>query len=154
MRLEQNIALNAKTEKFITAKISGNALKQWFLNSDSQTVVRVPSVVREGLQSGTRDPSVLLNKKNTFCFHLSNSVNKFLNFCVLPLLVLKNGHYSFSQPCRSCRICVKSGLTNFSIEWYWVDWVFLEQGVFKVVRGENTGPTNGTRSEKVWEPLR
>jgi len=22
-----------------------------------------------------------------------------------------------------------------------------------VVRGENTGPTNGTRSEKVWEPL-
>ena len=23
---------------------------------------------------------------------------------------------------------------------------------FKVVRGENTGPTNGTKSEKVWEP--
>jgi len=22
-----------------------------------------------------------------------------------------------------------------------------------MVRGENTGPTNGTRSEKVWEPL-
>jgi len=27
-RLEQNIALNAKTEQFITAKISSNALKQ------------------------------------------------------------------------------------------------------------------------------
>jgi len=26
--LEQNTALNAKTEQFITAKISGNALKQ------------------------------------------------------------------------------------------------------------------------------
>ena len=39
------------------------------------------------------------------------------------------------------------------IEWYWVKWVFLEQGVFKVVRRENLGPTNGTRSEKVWEPL-
>jgi len=28
MRLEQNTALNAKIEKFITAKTSGNALKQ------------------------------------------------------------------------------------------------------------------------------
>ena len=26
------------------------------------------------------------------------------------------------------------------IEWYWVDWIFLEQGVFKVLRCENTGP--------------
>jgi len=39
------------------------------------------------------------------------------------------------------------------IQWFWVDRVFLEQSVFKVVRGKNTGPTNGTRSEKVWEPL-
>jgi len=39
------------------------------------------------------------------------------------------------------------------IQSFWIDWVFLEQGVFKVVRGENLGPTNGTRSEKVWEPL-
>jgi len=35
------------------------------------------------------------------------------------------------------------------IEWCWVDWVFLEQGAFKGVRGENTEPTDGTRSEKV-----
>jgi len=27
--------------------------------------------------------------------------------------------------------------------------MFLEQGVFKVVYDEKTGPTNGTRSEKV-----
>ena len=62
---------------------------------------------------GTRDPSVLLHKKNTFCFHLSGSVNKFLHFCVLPLLVSKNVHYSFSQPFYSCHMCVRSGLPNF-----------------------------------------
>jgi len=33
------------------------------------------------------------------------------------------------------------------IAWYWVEWVFLKQSVFKVVHGENIGPTNGTRSE-------
>jgi len=37
--------------------------------SGYQPVVRVPLVVREGLQGGTRDPSVLLHKKNTFRFH-------------------------------------------------------------------------------------
>jgi len=36
--------------------------------SGSQPVVRVPLVVRKGLQGGTRDPSVLLHKKNTFRF--------------------------------------------------------------------------------------
>ena len=61
-------------------------------------VVRVPPVVREGFQGGTGDPSVFLYKKNRFFFHLSASVNKFLHFCVLPLLVSKNGHYNFSQP--------------------------------------------------------
>ena len=71
------------------------------------------TVVREGLQCGTRDPSVLLHKKKTFCLSLSRFVNKFLHFCVLPLLVSKNGHYNFSQPFCSCLICVKSGLPNF-----------------------------------------
>jgi len=46
-------------------------------------------------------------------FYLSGSVNKLLHFCVLPLLVSKNGYHSLSQPCSSCRICVKSGLLNF-----------------------------------------
>jgi len=45
------------------------------------------------------------------------------------------------------------GFAKLLIEWYWVEWVFLEQSVFRMVRGENTGRTNGTRSEKVWEPL-
>jgi len=53
------------------------------------------------------------NKKKRFCFYLSGSVNKLLHFCVLLLLVSRNGHYNFSQPCCLCRICDKSGLPNF-----------------------------------------
>jgi len=49
-------------------------------------VVRVPLVVREDLQGGTRRGllSVFLHKKymHSFSFYLSGSVNKFLNFCV------------------------------------------------------------------------
>ena len=73
----------------------------------------VPKLWYDGLQGGTRDPSVLLRQKKTFCFYFSGSANKFLHFCVLPLLILKNGHYSFSQTFCSCRICVKSALPNF-----------------------------------------
>ena len=109
-------------------------------------------MVHEGLQGGTQDSSVLLHKKKTFCFSLSRFVNKFLHFCVLPLLVSNNGHYNFSQPFYSCRMCVKSGLPNFD-RMILGRKVFLEQDVFKVVRPENLGPTNGTRSENVWEPL-
>ena len=64
-------------------------------SSGSQTVVRVPLVVREGLQGGTRIDllSVLLHKKyiDSCRFYLSGSVNKFLNFCVgyFPCCVLK-----------------------------------------------------------------
>ena len=47
-----------------------------------------------------------------------------------------------------CQVC----FAKLLIEWYWVDWVFLEQGGFKMVRGENTGPANST-PEEVWEPL-
>jgi len=39
-RLEQNTALNAQTEQFITAKISGNALKQ---ESRTHSVLHQPS---------------------------------------------------------------------------------------------------------------
>ena len=55
-------------------------------NSGSQTVIRVPLVVREDLQGGTRRDllSVFLHKKyiHSCSFYLSGSVNKFLNFCV------------------------------------------------------------------------
>jgi len=109
-----------------------HALEQWFPNCGTRTA------------SGTRRPSrwyarpfCSSTQKKTICFSLSRFVNKFLHFSVLPLLVSKNGHYNFSQPFCSCRICVKSGLPNFLIEWYWVEWVFLEQCVFKVVHREN-----------------
>ena len=49
-------------------------------------MVRVPVVVREGLQGGTRIDllSVFLRKKyiHSYNFYLSGYVNKFLNFCV------------------------------------------------------------------------
>ena len=51
--------------------------------------------------------------QKTFCFYFLGSVNTFLLFCVLPLLISKNGHCNFSQAFCSCRICVKSGLPNF-----------------------------------------
>ena len=88
-------------------KANSESILHMLCSSGSQTVVR------EGLQRGTRDPSVLVHKKKTFCFSLSRFVNKFLHFCVLPLIVSKNGHYNFSQPFCSCRMCVKSGLPNF-----------------------------------------
>jgi len=66
-------------------------------------LVRVPLelVVHEGLQGGTQHP-FLLHKKHCFC--LPSSVNIFLHFCVLFLLVSKNGLSNFSQPFCSCGI--------------------------------------------------
>jgi len=72
-------------------------------------------VVLKGLQGGTRDPCVLLHKKEDILIFLHRVllINSCIHFFVLPLLVPKNGHYNFSQPFCSCRICVKSGLPNF-----------------------------------------
>jgi len=78
------------------------------------------------------------NKPTTFClspqkyihsygFYLSDSVNYFPNFCVLLLLCFNNGHYNFSQPLSSCHMC-PFWFSKLLIEWYLVDWVFLEQG--------------------------
>jgi len=56
------------------------------LTSGSQLVVRIPLVVREGLQGGMLMGLlfVFLHKKyiHTYRFYLSGSVIKFLNFCV------------------------------------------------------------------------
>ena len=57
-----------------------------YYGSGSQTVVRVPLVVREDLQGGMRRGllCVFLHKKyiHRCSFYLSGSVNKFLKFCV------------------------------------------------------------------------
>ena len=109
-------------------------------------------VIREGLQGGTPVglPSAFLHKKNfihSFC--LPGCVNKFLGFCVLALLVLKNDHYYFSPPFCTCRFCVKSSFLNF-----WSNDISLNAfSLNKGVRGDSTFPTNGTRSENVWEKL-
>ena len=56
-------------------------------SSGSQTVVRVPLMIREDLQGGTRRDllSVFLLKKyiHSCSFYLSGSVNKFLKFFVV-----------------------------------------------------------------------
>jgi len=63
------------------ALISVEDLRQW-----SQTVVRVPVVVREDLHGSTRIDllSDFLHKKyiHSYNFYLSGSINKFLNFCI------------------------------------------------------------------------
>jgi len=46
-------------------------------------------------------------------FYLLGYVNKFMNFCVIPLLIFKNSRYNFSQPFHSCRVCVNSGFPKF-----------------------------------------
>jgi len=85
-------------------------------SSGSQTVVRVPLMVREGLQSGTRKAYFLF----FFTKYIFTSIVftyrvllRLLYFCVIALLVFKNGHYNFSQSFCSCRICVNSGFPNF-----------------------------------------
>jgi len=53
-------------------------------------VVRIPLVVglREGFQRGGQIGLLFLDI-HSYNFYWSDSVNKFLNFCVLPLLALK-----------------------------------------------------------------
>jgi len=88
---------------------------------------------------------------HSYRFYLSGSVNKFLNFCVahFPCWFQKNGHNTFSQPFSSCCICVNSGFPNFSSNYI----CHIDFPWNKVVRVDSTGPTNGTRSEKAWDPL-
>ena len=84
---------------------------------DLRPVVPVPLVLREGhLKEVCKQTYfVFLRKKyvHSYSFYLLGSVNKLLKFCVLSLLVFKNDHYNFSQPCCSCRICVYSGFPKF-----------------------------------------
>ena len=37
------------------------------------------------------------------------------------------------------------------IDWYLVEWGFMDRA--GRIRGDSTGPINGTPAEKVWEPL-
>jgi len=64
-------------------------------------MVCVPLVVCEGLQGGTQIGLifVFIHIKYIHCysFHLSSSVNKFLNFYVFTLLVFKNYHFVISH---------------------------------------------------------
>jgi len=74
---------------------------------------------------GTRSPSRWYASRATFCSSTQNNIFTAFVFTYRVLLIsscvfvyfsywfCKNGHYNFSQPFCSCRICVKSGLSNF-----------------------------------------
>jgi len=74
-----------------------------------QTVVHLPLVVREGIQDGARIGLLFLDKNciHSYNFYSLDSVNKFLNFCVLPLLVLKMAT-KILTPIFSCRNCFQT----------------------------------------------
>ena len=96
-------------------------------------MVRVPLVVRENLQGGTRRGllSVFLHKKyiHSCSFCLSGSVNKFLNFCVAYFpccfleMAIKISHSHFVHVAF-----VSILVSRLLIEWYLAHWLFLEQG--------------------------
>ena len=100
-----------------------NAWQWCCLNFKGQSILN--HFISEGLPQwfpncGTRKPSrwyvrpfCSSTQKECILFSLVGFVNKFLQFCVFPLLFLKNGHCNSSQPCCSRRICIKSGLPNF-----------------------------------------
>jgi len=71
------------------------------------------------------------------------------NFVHSPCWFFKNGLYNLSQPFCSCRICANSAFPNFWSNNIW----YIEFSWNKVVHSDSTGPTNGTWSEEVWEPL-
>jgi len=94
------------------------------------------------------------HKKTVFTVHAFTFAYRVLwrNSCIfvfLFLMVLENGHYNFSLLFSTCRFCVKSSFLNF-----WSNDIWLNAFSWnKVVRGDSTFDTNGTRSEKVWETL-
>jgi len=74
-------------------------------------VVRVPLVVREGFQDGARIGLLFLDKNciQSYNFYSLDSVNKFLNFCVLPLCCwLWKWLQKFSHPFLSCPNCFQT----------------------------------------------
>ena len=71
-------------------------------------LLRAPNPVVPKLWYANRPTFCLSSQKyiHGCSFYLSGSVNKLLNFCVLPVFVSKNGHCNFSQPfCSRCKLC-------------------------------------------------
>jgi len=60
---------------------------------------------------------------HSYNFYLSDSVNEFLNFCVLPLLALK---MATNNSC--CHFVHVETISKLLIKWYFAHLLFLEQG--------------------------
>ena len=99
-------------------------------------MVRVPLVVRGGFQDGARI-GLLFQDKNciqSYNFYSLDSVNKFLNFCVLPLLALKMATKILTPISFMSKL-----FPNFRSNDIW----HIDFSWNKVVRADSTGATNG-----------
>ena len=99
-------------------------------------MVRVPLVVCEGFQDGARIGLLFLDKNciHSYNFSSLDSVNKFLNFCVLPLLVLK-----MATKILTPIFFISKLLPNFISNDIW----HLDFSWNKVVHADSTEATNG-----------
>ena len=119
-------------DQYIFCYSSIKLLKEFYMteyafiySSGSQTVVRVPLVVREGFSGGTRAAFLSYSKR---------FVNSFL--CYNSLLCYANVANSF--------ICY------INVKYIWANYVLLKpRGVHSNIKKT----LGGTRSQKVWEPL-
>jgi len=103
-------------------------------------------VIREDFQGGARIGLLFLDKNyiHSYNFYWSDFVNKFLRFCVLPLLALK----------MATKILVAIFFMSKLFPNFWSNDIWhIDFSWYKVVRANSTGTTNGTWSEKAWEPL-
>jgi len=84
------------------------------------------------------------NYIHSYIFYLLDSVNKFLNFCVLRLLALK----------MATKILVAILLMSKLFPNFWSNDIWhIDFSRNKVAGAYSTWPTNGTWSEQVWEAL-
>ena len=94
----------------------------------------------------SRCPSAVLDKSciHSYNFYSSDSVNKLLNFCLLPLLALK-----MATKIITAILFMSKLFSNFGSN----DICHIDFSWKKVVRADSRGPANDTWSEKVWDPL-
>ena len=100
-------------------------------------MVCVPLLVCKRFQGGGRIGLLFLEKNyiHSYNFYLLDSVNKFLNFCVLPLLALK-----MATKILAAILLMSKLFPNFCSNDIWN----IDFSRNKVARVYNTGPTNGT----------
>lgn len=152
MSIQKTVKRLHKNSQICPIQIPLQAQKRGICFIGPQTAIRASQMIREGLQGGRLVglPSAFFAKKlySQFWLYLSGSVYKFSHFCLHFLLFFNNGQY-VSHRHFVCRFCVKSRSLYF-----WMNNIWLNEFSWnKLVRGDSTGLSSDTRSEKDWEPL-